>query len=275
MHELTLYGLLTLAVSLLGAGLLTGFVAGLLGIGGGGIMVPVLYEMFGLLGVPEAIRMHASVGTSLAVIVPTSLTSFKAHRARGFVDMDVLRSMAPWVVAGVLIGALTARYANRVAMQSIWAGAATLIAVRMLFAREDWRLGDNLPGNPGRALYAMFTGFISVLMSIGGGAFISTFMTLYGRNIHSAVSTASGFGPLVSIPGAIGFAVSGWGASGLPPGSIGYVSLIGAALLIPSTVLAAPIGVRAAHGLSRRNLEIAFGVFMAAVALKYVIALLL
>jgi uncharacterized membrane protein YfcA len=158
-------------------------------------------------------------------------------------------------------------------MQAIWAGAATLISAKMLFAREHWRLGDRLPGNPGRAIYAIFTGFVSVLMSIGGGAFISTFMTLYGRKIHAAISTASGFGPLVSIPGAIGFVVSGWGASGLPPGSLGFVSLLGAALLIPATVLAAPVGVRVAHGLSRRRLEIAFGLFMASVALRYVIAL--
>lgn len=275
MHDLTLPGLLLLAGSLIGAGLLTGFIAGLLGIGGGGIMVPVLYEMFGLLGVPDAIRMHVSVGTSLAVIVPTSITSFRAHKARGTVDTDVLTSMAPWVILGVLLGAVMARYASRVALQAIWAGAATVIAAKMLLAREHWRLGDSLPGNPGRAIYAMFTGFVSVLMSIGGGAFVSTFMTLYGRRIHSAVSTASGFGPLVSIPGAIGFVIAGWGASGLPPGSIGYVCLIGALMLIPATVLAAPVGVRVAYGLSRRSLEIAFGLFMAAVALKYVIALLL
>lgn len=275
MQDITLYGLLTLAASLIGAGVLTGFVAGLLGIGGGGIMVPVLYEMFGLLGVPDAIRMHVSVGTSLAVIVPTSITSFRAHKARGAVDMEVLRSMAPWVIVGVLLGAVLARYASRVALQAIWAGAATVIAGKMLFSREHWRLGESLPGNPGRAAYATFTGFISVLMSIGGGAFISTFMTLYGRRIHSAISTASGFGPIVSLPGAIAFAVSGYGATGLPPGSIGYVCLIGAAMLIPATVLAAPVGVRVAHNLSRRSLEIAFGLFMATVALKYVIALLL
>src|SRR5690606_9994065 len=113
------------------------------------------------------------------------------------------------------------------------------------------------------------------LMSIGGGAYMAMFMMFYGRPIHQAVGTSAGFGPLVSIPGAIGFMIAGWGASNLPLGSLGYVNLIGAAVIIPASVFAAPLGARLAHGISRRKLEVAFGCFLALIALRYALDLLL
>ena len=203
------WGELALLVgALLVAGFVTGLLAGLLGIGGGGILLPALFELFGALGVDDAARMHLAVGTSLAVIVPTSIRSFLAHRARGAVDLDLVRSMALPVVIGVGLGGLLARYTSDDVLKLVWVGAATLIALKLAFGR-DWRLGEQVPGQPFRTLYGGFVGLVSTLMSIGGGVFISAMMTLYGQPIQRAVATASGFGPLIAIPGALAFVWAG------------------------------------------------------------------
>ena len=261
--------LAVLLAMLLGGGLIMGLLAGLLGIGGGGIMVPILYEVFSAIGVDEAVLMHLCVGTSLAVIMPTSLRSFHSHKAKGAVDMDIIRSMVLPVVAGVVIGTLVARYSSSTILTVIWAGAATMMSLKMFFGRESWKLGDDIPGNPGRALYGLFIGTISTLMSIGGGAFVTMMMTLSGRPIHQAVGTSSGFGPMIAIPGTLGFIWAGWGVAGVPPGSLGYVSLLSAAIIVPVSVLAAPLGVRMAHGISRRKLELFFATFLALVASRF------
>ena len=261
--------LAALLAMLLGGGLIMGLLAGMLGIGGGGIMVPILYEVFSAIGVDEAVLMHLCVGTSLAVIMPTSLRSFHSHKAKGAVDMEIIRSMVLPVVAGVVIGTLVARYTSSTILTVIWAGAATMMSLKMFFGRESWKLGDDIPGNPGRALYGLFIGTISTLMSIGGGAFVTMMMTLYGRPIHQAVGTSSGFGPMIAIPGTLGFIWAGWGVAGVPPGSLGYVSLLSAAIIVPVSVLAAPLGVRMAHGISRRKLELFFATFLALVASRF------
>jgi uncharacterized membrane protein YfcA len=266
--------LAALTGALLAAGFATGFLAGLLGIGGGSILVPVLYEVFGSLGVAEAVRMHLAVGTSLAVIVPTSLRSFAGHRARGAVDMELVRSMALPVVAGVALGAVLARYSNQAVLKSIWVAAASLVSLKLFLGRQDWQLGEVIPGQPFRTIYGGFVGLLSTLMSIGGGVFITALMTFYGHPMQRAVGTSSAFGPIIAIPGALGFIWAGWHAAGLPPGSLGYVSLLGALLIIPTSVLAAPLGVRIAHGLSRRKLELAFATFLAVVALRFLFSLI-
>jgi uncharacterized membrane protein YfcA len=266
--------LAALTGALLAAGFATGLLAGLLGIGGGGILVPVLYEVFRSLGVDEAVRMHLAVGTSLAVIVPTSLRSFAGHRARGAVDMDLVRSMALPVVAGVALGAVLARYTNEAVLKGIWVAAASLISLKLFLGRQDWRLGEVIPGQPFRAIYGGFVGLLSTLMSIGGGVFITALMTFYCHTIQRAIATSSAFGPIIAIPGALGFIWAGWHAAGLPPGSLGYVSLLGALLIIPTSVLAAPLGVRLAHGISRRKLELAFATFLALVGARFLLSLI-
>lgn len=257
-----------LALMLFG-GLIMGVLAGLLGIGGGGILVPILYEIFQVVGVDEAVLMHMCVGTSLAIIMPTSLRSFFSHKSKGAVDVEIVRTMALPVVAGVVIGALVASYSSTTILTAIWAGAATMMSFKMYFGRENWKLGNDIPGNPWRALYGVFIGAISTLMSIGGGAFVTLMMTLYGRPIHQAVGTSSGFGPMIAIPGTLGFIWAGWGAAGTPPGSLGYVSLLSALIIVPVSVFAAPLGVRLAHGISRRKLELAFATFLAIIAVRF------
>lgn len=267
------FGLLTLA--LLGAGLVVGFMSGLLGIGGGGILVPVLYETFTALDVDPSIRMHMALGTSLAVIVPTSLRSFMAHRAKGAVDDAALRRMAPWIVAGVLVGVVIIDMASGTALKWVWVFFGTLLAAKMAFGRHDWQLGSDLPKAPLLEIYSVGIGIASVLMSIGGAAFIVSLLTLYGRSILQAVATSSGFGPLIAIPGVIGLVWAGWGHPGLPPLSLGFVSVLGAAIIISASVLAAPWGVRLGHGIPRRTLELVFAAFLTAIVSRFLISLTL
>jgi uncharacterized protein len=263
-----------LIAALLAAGLVAGFLAGLLGIGGGGVLVPVLYEAFGAIGVEPDVRMHMALGTTLAVIIATSLRSFAAHRAKGVADLALLKRVASWVLAGVIAGTLTAEAASGTALKWVWAIAASVVALKMALGREDWRLGDHLPAFPWPQIGAVAIAYISTLMSIGGATFVVPALTLYGYAILPAVATASGVGPMIAIPGTLGYMWAGWGVEGLPPYSLGYVSLIGAAIIIPVSVFAAPFGVRLAHAIPRRRLELAFAAFLGVVALKFFIDLL-
>jgi len=263
-----------LVAALIVAGLVAGFLAGLLGIGGGGVLVPVLYEVFRILDVDPAIRIHMVLGTTLAIIVPTSLKSFAGHRAKGSVDMELWRRVAPWVVVGVVVGVLTAKVSSGAVLKWVWVIAAGLVSLKMALGREDWRIADALPPRPWPELAAGVIGFISTLMSIGGATFVVPLLTLYGYPILRAVATASGIGPLIALPGVVGFAWAGWDAPGLPPLSVGYVSLIGMAIVAPLSVYAAPYGVRLAHNIPRRWLELAFAAFLASVSIRFLIDLL-
>jgi uncharacterized membrane protein YfcA len=255
-------GTATLAAVLAVAGLGVGLVAGLLGIGGGAILVPVLYEVFGWLEVDAAHRMHMTIATGLAVIVPTSLRAAVVHAGRGAVDMALVRRLSPWIVVGVLLGILFASRVSGGVLIAIWATATTLLILKLVFGKEGWRLGDEIPRHPLVALYAAFVGWLSTLLSIGGGAYLTLLMTLYGRPIHQAVGTSTALAPAIAVPAALGFVWAGWGTTGLPAGSLGYVSLLGAALLVPTSVLAAPWGARLAHGVSRRTLELGLAGFL-------------
>lgn len=262
-----------MVTALAAAGFLSGFLAGLLGIGGGAVVVITLFEAFRWMGVDEAVRLHLATGTGLAIIAPTTLRSFLAHRARGIVDVGVLKRMALPVVAGVVVGSLVARYSADSVLKWVWVVMGTFLALRMFLSRDDWRLGPDIPKSFAVEAYGVAIGTISTLMSIGGGAYVVMLMTLYGRSLHQAVATSSGFGPLIAIPGMLGFMWAGWGAAGLPPGSVGYVSLIGAALAIPTGLIAAPLGARVSHGLSKRGLELAFGSFMTLVVIRFLSSL--
>lgn len=272
--EIAVSDLLLVAAALAAAGLAMGFLVGLFGIGGGGIAAPVLYEVFAFLGVDPAIRMHLALGTSLAVMIPTTIRSFLAHRARGGVDMDAWRRLAPGVVGGVVFGALIASVSSGTSLKWVWIAFSFSMAAKLWFGRDTWRLGTALPPRPIVEVWGLVTGTLSTLLSIGGGALITMMLTLYGRSIQTAVGTAAGVGPLIAIPGAIGFIWAGWGMPAPLPFTIGYVSLIAAAALIPTGVLAAPWGVRVAHGISRRHLEIGFGLLLATMGARFLLSVL-
>ena len=229
--------LIELALLLVAVGALSGFLAGVFGIGGGAILVPVFYECFRLAGVPLEVRMPLCIGTSLAIIIPTSISSFRAHYKRGAVDMDILKLWWLPIVLGVVAGSVTARYAPERLFKIVFVIVAWSAAARLLLARDDWKLGDEVPTGPLMRVYGFFIGLLSTLMGVGGGLFANLLMTFYGRPIHQAVATSSALAVLISIPGALGYVYAGWPAAARFPDvtalqmpfAIGYVSLIGAA----------------------------------------------
>jgi uncharacterized protein len=272
--DLPLAELATLAVAILVGGIITGLLAGLLGIGGGAIIVPVLYEIFGFLDVHYDVRMQLCIGTSLAIIVPTSIRSALAHRARGALSMPVLRRWTVPILIGIGLGAVLAAYAPSWLMKVMFIAVAVLIAAKMLFGRATWRLGSVLPGPAAMSSYGFIIGFYSAVMGVGGGSVATMVMTLYGMPIHTAIGTSAGVGVLISIVGTFGYIVAGWPQMDLlPPLSLGYVSVIGMILMAPVSALVAPYGARIAHAMSKRQLEIALGLFLLLVAVRFAISL--
>jgi uncharacterized membrane protein YfcA len=266
--------LITLAVALGVTGVVAGLLAGVFGIVGGGIIVPVLYQALVILGFSNTVTMHVAVGSSLAFIIPTSIRSFQAHRARGAVDMGLLKSWLLPVPLGVVAASFIAAQVSGAGLRLIFAAISLLVGVRLLFNRVSWRLGSDLPGGFVRAPAGFVIGVLSTLMGVGGGVMASTFMTVYGRPIHQAVATAAGVGVLIAIPGTIGYVLAGWGADDLPPFSLGYVNLLAVALVLPLSFVMAPLGVRIAHALSRRQLEVSFGVFLILMSARFAWSLL-
>jgi uncharacterized protein len=274
--------LLELAFLLVAVGALSGFLAGVFGIGGGAILVPVFYECFRLAGVPLEVRMPLCIGTSLAIIIPTSIRSYRAHYARGAVDMEILKQWWLPVLIGVVAGSVTARYAPERLFKIVFVGVAWSAAARLLLARASWKLGDVLPQGQLMKIYGFLIGLLSTLMGVGGGLFANLLLTFYGRPIHQAVATSSALAVLISIPGALGYVYAGWPAMARYPDvaalqlpfAIGYVSLIGAVLVMPTSLFTAPLGVRAAHAMSKRTLEVAFGFYLFIVGGRFVISLL-
>ena len=279
---LTASELTELALLLVAVGALSGFLAGVFGIGGGAVLVPVFYECFRLAGVPLEVRMPLCIGTSLAVIIPTSIRSWRAHYLRGAVDTEILKAWWLPVLIGVIAGSVTARYAPERLFKIVFVAGAWTGATRLILARESWKLGDAFPDGPLMKFYGFVVGLLSTLMGVGGGLFLNLLMTFYGRPIHQAVATSSALAVLISIPGALGYAYAGWPAAArFPevaalqlPFAIGYVSLIGTALVMPTSLLTAPLGVRAAHAMSKRTLEMAFGCYLFIVGSRFVISLL-
>ena len=272
---------LELAVLLVAVGALAGFLAGVFGIGGGAILVPVFYECFRLAGVPLEIRMPLCVGTSLAIIIPTSISSYRAHHARGAIDNEILRAWCLPILIGVLAGSVLARYAPERLFKIVFVVVAYFAAVRLLAARESWKFGDDLPKGPLMRFFGLCVGLLATLMGVGGGLFANLLMTFYGRPIHQGVATSSAIAVLVSIPGAIGYVYAGWPAAAHYPDvaalqfplALGYVSLIGAVLVMPMSLLTAPLGVRVAHAMSKKTLERSYGAYLLIVGTRFAISL--
>jgi uncharacterized protein len=270
MFGIPLGDLAFVAIGLVMGGVATGLLAGLFGVGGGAIIVPVVHAVFTAMNVPDELGMPLAVGTSLAVIIPTSIQSFRTHQGKGAVDMAVLKLWAVPVVLGVILGAVAARHAPPDLFRIVFVCVASLIAAKLFFGSERWRLGDTLPTGLPMRLYGGLIGVLSSLMGIGGGQLANVVMTVYGAPIHRAIATSSGLGVLISVPGALGYMVAGWPQMDrLPPLSIGYVSLIGFLLVAPTSAFFAPYGARLAHRLRKRQLEIGFGVFLVVVILRF------
>jgi len=282
MFGIPLFDLAWLAVALLAAGAITGLLAGVFGVGGGAVAVPILYELFRILDVPDEVRMPLCVGTSLAIIVPTSIRSFNTHKTKGAVDMSILKVWAAPVVIGVVVGSIIARFAPADLFKGVFVLVAGVSAIRLLFGKDTWRFGLDMPAKPIMVAYGGLIGVLSALMGIGGGQLSNLFMTFYNRPIHQAVATSSGLGILISIPGALGYIYAGWPhmvdypnvVAFQPPLALGYISLVGLLLFIPTSTWMAPVGALLAHRLSKRRLEVAFGIFLLLVCARFAASLI-
>jgi uncharacterized protein len=256
----------TLAAGLLLAGAVSGLTAGMLGVGGGIVVVPVLYHVLDLIGVDAGVRMHIAVGTSLATIIPTSFSSVSAHNKKGAVDWALLRRWLLPMLIGVAIGSTLAGIARGQTLALVFAAVAIPVALQLAFGGEERRIADTLPGGPVGLTLPALIGGLSTMMGIGGGTIGVPTMTLFGVPIHRAVGTASAFGVIISIPGTIGAIIAGWHAHGLPPYSVGYVNLLGFLLIAPVSYFAAPFGAHLAHEMDRRKLRAIFALFIAVTA---------
>jgi uncharacterized membrane protein YfcA len=263
-----------LVLLIVAGGVLTGILAGLFGIGGGGIIVPILFEVFGALGVPADVRMQLCVGTSIVIIVPTNFRSFLAHRRQGAVMMDVVRVWAIPAVLGVAVGAAIAAFAPGTVLKLAFVVIASTISCKLLFGRENWRLGRELPGRAGMMAYGFLVGLAASLMGISGGSLSNMILTLYGTPIHRAVATSAGLGVPITIAGALGYMLAGFPHQAeMPPLSIGFVSFIGVAVMAPISSFSAPYGARLAHKLPARSIEVGFGIFLMLVSARFLVSL--
>lgn len=260
--------ILPLVMTMLASSVVAGVLAGLLGVGGGIVIVPVLDFALGVRGVDPAIRMHVAVATSLATIILTSISSARAHHARGAVDMDLARVWGPFIFVGSLMGSVVAGQVHSAVLAMVFGMLAFVIALKMLLPMDDVRLWKSVPRGAAGIIIPSLIGGLSSMAGIGGGTMSVSTLTLMSQPIHRAVGTAAFFGLLIAVPGTLGFIINGWGDPRLPAGSLGYVNLIGVALISPATVLMAPVGAKIAHRLTRRQLSLVFGVFLLVVSAR-------
>lgn len=264
MTEILQHWTLILALVLIGG--FAGVVSGLLGVGGGIVLVPAFFYAFNVLGYGEGQVMQVCVATSLATIIITSLRSVAAHHRKGAVDWSVLKSWGPWLVISAAIGVYVAARVPSQALQAVFGVLAGLAGLWMAFGRDSARLGAAMPREPLRGMLASAVGFFSAMMGIGGGTFGVPLMTLFSMPIHRAVATASGFGVLIAVPAVVGFLMVP--AEGAPPYTLGAVNLPAFLVVIGTTLLTTPWGVRLAHAMNPKPLKRAFAVFLTLVALN-------
>lgn len=264
MDTVPLWGL---AIALAASGLLAGLIAGLLGVGGGIILVPVLDFALRRAGFPAEWCMHVAVATSLATIVPTAISSSRAHHRRGGIDWQLARAWAPGMMLGGLTGSLLAARVPDAALTAVFGVMAGVVAIKMWLPLDHLRLRDRVPTGLAGNTLAAGIGVISALMGIGGGTLSVPAMTLTGGAVHTAVGTSAFFGLLLAVPGTLGYLFASPGVA-LPGLTVGLVSLVALALVAPLTMLTAPLGARLAHSLDRRTLSRIFGIFLCIVSLR-------
>ena len=260
--------LLQMLVLLLVIGGFAGVLAGLLGVGGGIVLVPAFFYAFQTLGYDGPQLMQVCLATSLATIIVTSARSVLSHNKKGAVDWDILKTWAPGIVIGAILGVSVAANLSSTFLQGIFGVLGLVIGAYMGLGRSDWRLGPAMPTGGTRAVMSPILGFLSVLMGIGGGSFGVPLMSLYNVAIHRAVATAAGFGMTIAVPSVIGFLFVSIDPAHRPPFTIGAVNLVAFFIVIAMTLITAPWGVKLAHAMDPKPLKRVFAVFLTLVALN-------
>ena len=264
---------IVLACFLAIAGAAAGLIAGMLGVGGGIVIVPVLFYLLPAAGVADDLRMHVAVATSLATIIATSIVSARSHYKKGGVDVPLLKSLAIPIAIGVIIGVTLGGKASGSTLTLIFAIVALIVSVHMAFFKRRQISDGGVPGTPYRQALGVFIGAFSVVMGIGGGTLSVPIFSLFGMEIRRAVGTAAAIGLIIAVPGTIGFAIAGWGEPGLPIASLGYVNLIGFALIAPLSMALAPYGAKLAHTIPQIWLSRAFAIFLALTSIRMLTSL--
>lgn len=255
-------------LSMLATGVASGIAAGLLGIGGGAVIVPALSTALGLMGYDSDVVQHVAVGTSLAIIIPTGIMSARSHQKRGALDLAVLKLWAPFIVAGTFIGGLMAGWYSGDVLRVVFAVMAFLIAANILFSFQTRLMGHLRDAKGAHRIAAVFVGYVSSLMGVGGGALTVPTLVAFGKSMHTAVGTSAAIGVAIAVSGTLGFIISGWGTTGLPPFSVGYVNLIALVLVGVMAAACAPIGAALAHRMDQKTLKYVFAAFLVAVGLN-------
>lgn len=255
-------------VGLMVTGVVSGIAAGLLGIGGGAIIVPALSNALLLLGYDADVVQHVAVGTSLAIIIPTGIMSALAHHKRGALDLNVLRLWVPFIVTGTFIGGLMAGLFSGDVLRIVFAIMAFVIAANIIFAFQTKLMGHLHGSSLTHRISAFVVGYISSLMGIGGGSLTVPTLVAFGATMHAAVGTSAAVGVAIAISGTLGFIISGWGAGGLPPLSLGYINLVAMVLVAVLAALFAPLGAALAHRLDQKTLKYVFAAFLIVVGLN-------
>lgn len=250
---------------LLAIGAFAGVLAGLLGVGGGIVLVPAYFYALQALGYSGDGLMQLCVATSLATIIVTSLRSVQSHNKKGAVDWEILKTWAPGIIVGAVIGLFLATRLSSMALQVVFGCAALIVGVYMALGRGDWRIADQMPGGAIRAALSPALGCLSVLMGIGGGTFGVPMMSLFNVAIHRAVATAAGFGVIIAVPSVIGFLFHDLPGQ-IPPWTVGAVNLPAFALTIAMTLITTPWGAKLAHAMDPGPLKRVFGLFLTLVA---------
>ncbi|HEY6896548.1 MAG TPA: sulfite exporter TauE/SafE family protein [Rhodocyclaceae bacterium] len=250
-----------------GLGLFAGFFAGLLGIGGGAVMVPILAVIFAAQQLPPEHIMHMALGTSMATIVFTSVSSLRAHHGHDAVLWPVVRAVSPGIVVGTLVGAQIASRIPTRPLALFFCVFISIVAVQMALNAKP-KPHRQLPGQLGMAAVGLVIGGISALVAIGGGSLSVPFMTWCNVKVHQAIGTSSAIGFPIAVSGTVGYLIGGWGAAGLPEGSLGYIHLPALAGTVLFTMAAAPLGAKLAHRLPVAVLKRTFSAVLVLLVVK-------
>jgi len=247
-----------LIVELAVQGLCTGFLAGLLGIGGGMLMVPFITMIMSARGVAPALAVKMAIATSMATIIFTSISSVRAHHKRGAVRWDIVWRLAPGIVIGSLAGSLGVFALLKGAWLALFFALFVGFSATQMFLDKKPAPTRTLPGTPGLLGAGGLIGFLSGLVGAGGGFISVPFMTWCNVVVHNAVATSAALGFPIALANVVGYIVAGQGVQDLPPGAVGYIFVPALAVIATASVLTAPLGAKAAHALPVKQLKRVF-----------------
>lgn len=264
----TLAGYWPFVLAMMVTGMVSGVAAGLLGIGGGAVIVPALSTSMLLMGFDSDVVQHVAVGTSLAIIIPTGIVSARSHFKRGSLDVAVIRLWAPFIVVGTFIGGLMAGLFSGDALRIVFAIMAFVIAANIVFGFQTKLMSHLKDSKATHRIAALVVGYISSLMGVGGGSLTVPTLVAFGQSMHKAVGTSAAIGVAIALSGTLGFVISGWSVSDLPPLSVGYINIAALVVVGALAALFAPLGAALAHRMSPTTLKYVFAAFLVAVGLN-------